>query len=309
MKCYPRGLEIHKDFDPVLWNAIFLLTATKSEIELLSSGKDIGYDQDKPFLGFGISNVLRAETRKLRCLFILCCMIYTVSNSTCGRPFHLLIAETIFSQSGSKKLLNALNRLGASVSYETLKRYIVEVVESLKTTGIPDLFEPGAFAITSVDNVDRLFTYVSCRAGQKVSVMNATSFQAVITKPSSKLDISSTTPLKRSTIPLSSDSIKIIKILGGGNCFFRSLAVALLPELKSCKRDFMGEAVDPRLSKLESEIAKAVRKETLETVLDNIEFYLELDPAVLESFCLKNNGEHYASFYDRCVQLFQNHTE
>ena len=298
-------------FDPVLWNSIFMLTANKTEMDLLSSPKNLGFDWNEPFLGYGNSIISRADTRKLRCLFILCSMIYSATSGTCGRPLHLLVAETIFSQSGSKQLLNILNRLGISVSYDTLKRYIVEVVDSLKDNGIPDLIDPSVFAVTSIDNVDRLFNYASCRAGQKVNVMNATSFQAVIPKPSIGKDISSIPPLKRDIIPINSNAIRVIKIQGDGNCLFRSIAVALLPELKSikCQRDIFGEAKDPRLSKFESEIAKAIRKETIETILDNINFYLELDPAILESFCLKNNGSQYASFYDRCINLLHNHKE
>ena len=40
-----------QDFDPLLWNSIFILTSNKSKMELLSSNKDIGFDWNKPFIG------------------------------------------------------------------------------------------------------------------------------------------------------------------------------------------------------------------------------------------------------------------
>ena len=98
----------------------------------------------------------------------------------------------------------------------------------MQTTGLPDLFTPNTFAVTSIDNVDRLFVHSACTAADKSKTMNATSFQAVIPTPNISQSVSLVTPLFRNDIPVDTNFIRHIKIYGNGKCFFRAIEICFL---------------------------------------------------------------------------------
>ena len=67
----------------------------------------------------------------------------------------LLLSYVVASFSGSSELNCIFNQLGITVSYETIHRYITNVVDALIENHMKSYFVTDAFLVTSVDNVDK----------------------------------------------------------------------------------------------------------------------------------------------------------
>ena len=63
-------------------------------------------------------------------------------------PFHVMVAEGVHSLTRSKELMTAFNRYGICVSYNTVKRIDVDIVEQIISTAgdnripLPPVLEP-----------------------------------------------------------------------------------------------------------------------------------------------------------------------
>lgn len=98
--------NIVTQMDPDLWKAICQMTQSRTNLQ----GKSKANSPICP----------SQKTKKLRRVFLLCCMIFVV-NDRCSVPMHILLADAIQSQGGSSLLIQMFNRLRACTSNETLK--------------------------------------------------------------------------------------------------------------------------------------------------------------------------------------------
>lgn len=85
-----------------------------------------------------------------------------VVNNKAVCPFHLPVADYLFSQNGSKEARAVLCRPGACASYDTPGRLRTAMAAEHVTTGVG--IDSSAFSKTSIDNVDR------ATPGQRISV-------------------------------------------------------------------------------------------------------------------------------------------
>ena len=95
----------------------------------------------------------------------------------------LLLSYVVASFSGSSELNRIFNQLGITVSYETIHRYITNVVDALIENHMKSYFVTDAFLVTSVDNVDKGTPYASLSFGNTKYGLHGTSVQAVQPKP------------------------------------------------------------------------------------------------------------------------------
>ncbi|CAC5409411.1 KRAB [Mytilus coruscus] len=143
--CFDVHEEIQK-LDPVLWNFIYRLTA--NEIEEKEYRRDVFYSWENSYLGMDDS-YLRLFPR----LFIASC-IFNAQSSKCGHPLHLLLSDVLDKYSGSStELLAISNRLGATVSKESLKRLISS--RCIQLDKEPNLLSSDSFTVASFDNLDK----------------------------------------------------------------------------------------------------------------------------------------------------------
>ncbi len=149
--------------DPMLWEAIQILTRSTSE-------------------KFGVTtSSLSKHTKKVRRFFIFCAMMFCI-NDDYTIPLHTLVTDIIDGQGGSAMLIKILNRLGACASADTLSRYI-QHKNSNRTDAICDYLGTDSFTIVSADNIDFLHSYARVSKGSKSST-HATSIQVVQPQPS-----------------------------------------------------------------------------------------------------------------------------
>ena len=95
--------------NPILWDSVWLMTRSISERRGTSKVSD--------------TNSSTYYTKKLRCLFITCMIMYC-ADDRCLLPLHTLIADVVDSQGGTALLMQILNKLGVCVSLDTLSRSI-----------------------------------------------------------------------------------------------------------------------------------------------------------------------------------------
>ncbi len=93
-------------------------------------------------------------------------MLFSV-NSECTYPFHLLLADAVESCGGSTELLTILNRVGAVVSQDTLKRHMHMVSQCRKEDGLDKLLVKGPFTVASTDNIDFLQSHAAVYSGSQ----------------------------------------------------------------------------------------------------------------------------------------------
>ena len=103
------------EIDPMLWEAINLLTRSVSERRGTSTALKEGSAE--------------GHIKRVRQLFLLCSIMFT-ANDHCSSPMHILIADILESQ-GSRALLHQImNRLGVCASADTLSRFVQNKVET-----------------------------------------------------------------------------------------------------------------------------------------------------------------------------------
>ena len=157
--------EMIQGIDPILWDAVCLLTQTASE----KAGRS---DRE---------NSIVVSTRRL---FILHQLMFCIDNR-CSMPFHMINADLIDCCSGSTELMRIFNRLGVCVSSDTLKRHIQSTVVRIEATGVLQGLNPKFLTVFTMDNVDFLHSnaLVYCGNQHRLSY-HGTTVQALQTKPS-----------------------------------------------------------------------------------------------------------------------------
>ena len=97
------------DTDPTLWEAVCLLTRSKSEQRQLSRVSDPSSQAH--------------HIKRVRCFHLLCMILYC-TDDRCSLPLHTLITDVIDSQGGTALLIKILNRFGVCASLDTLLRFV-----------------------------------------------------------------------------------------------------------------------------------------------------------------------------------------
>ena len=131
------------NIEPRLWNAIWYITRSKSEIRGTSKVDD--------------PNSQVHHIKKVRCFFLLCVLMF-ITDDRCSMPMHTLMTDLIESQGGSSVLIRILNRLGLCSSADTLARFI----QHKRTSSDYHCFKHltnDAFTIVSADNLDFLHSF------------------------------------------------------------------------------------------------------------------------------------------------------
>ena len=157
------------ELDPILWEAINVLTQSVSERR-------------------GTSAVLKEGSaerhiKRVRRLFLLCSLLFTV-NDHCSSPMHVLVADILESQGSTALLHQILNRLGVCASADTLARFVQSKAEKsnwLTITG--DNIDSEPFTVVSADNIDFVHKYARIVGKGKTS-WHGTTVQAVQPQPS-----------------------------------------------------------------------------------------------------------------------------
>ncbi|CAC5406554.1 unnamed protein product [Mytilus coruscus] len=112
---------------------------------------------------------------------------FNAQSSKCGQPLHLLLSDVLDKYSGSStELLAISNRLGATVSKESLKRFISS--RCIQLDKEPNLLSSDSFTVASFDNLDKNQKYAIVGTGANKSGFHGTTIQAVTPKPSVKHD-------------------------------------------------------------------------------------------------------------------------
>ena len=128
--------ECIEKFHPSVWEMAVMLTRTKKE------RKSSKFNPDPAHLTL---------TRKIRCFYILCLIMFTM-NSRCSMPMHTLLTDIVESHGGSSELILILNRLGAISSADTHARYVNFVVQN--TQDILHAFSLKVPFLASIDNLN-----------------------------------------------------------------------------------------------------------------------------------------------------------
>ena len=66
-----------------------------------------------------------------------------------------------------------------------------------------------------------------------------------------------------------------------------------------CDRNEGGMPRDPRLEKLETNLADILRADTVNILKANLQILNDMDDAILRALCEKQNGQFYYSLEDR----------
>ena len=140
-----QTLDIDKQMemvDPALTQHILTLTKSYNEKKQL-------YTADE--------HSLSAHTKKVRRFYSLCVLLFC-TNSRCCMPMHLLLTDVVKHHGGSSELIKILNRVGAVSSEDTHGR-LVTFISQQREKEMETEFNPQAFKLASVDNIDVLSHY------------------------------------------------------------------------------------------------------------------------------------------------------
>lgn len=99
---------------------------------------------------------------------------------------HLLLTDVIQHYGGSSELIKELNRVGAVSSEDTHGR-LVTFISQQRGKEMEAEFNPQAFKLASVDNIDVLSQYAKAYAGKASNIWHGISIQCVEPKPKSLL--------------------------------------------------------------------------------------------------------------------------
>ena len=152
--------------DPALFKMVVLLTQRLRE-----------YRQDANTI---LANL--TQKRKMQCLYCLCVLIFA-TDSNCSARMHILLADAIEANGGSKELIKVMNRVGAVASNDTLQRHIESVSIYRLQKGLTHELNLNALAILSVDNIDFLQSYAFLYTGDVSRSWHGTTIQVVQPSP------------------------------------------------------------------------------------------------------------------------------
>ena len=171
----PKIFNIDKfisSIDPAIWQ--WIVTTTQSVRESHS-------------ITLSSKTPLAVHTKKVRQLFILCLLFYSV-NPLCCTPIHILLAEAVEVCNGSRKLLNILNRLGVTCSEDTHDRFVTMKAELQKKMHVWDSMDSHVFTLATVDNFDMLQSHSAVYCGDQGRSYHGTTIQIVQPNPMLQLN-------------------------------------------------------------------------------------------------------------------------
>lgn len=180
--------ELVKTIPPSLWNFLVILTEDdKGCKDRMKSMKGKSLLQHHYLPNDTSDNIRR---RRIRNLFTTCHLAYT-HNDTCSYPIHTLLGEAVHGLGGSERLMTILNRLGIVSSITKVREHELEKIYVKLMYGHSSTFTPGAFAVTSVDNIDIASPFATVKADGSARGIHATSYQLVEPQPTRNLNTSS----------------------------------------------------------------------------------------------------------------------
>jgi hypothetical protein len=156
--------ESIKNVDPVLWDAICMLTRSISESRGTSTMS---------------TSSIKYQIKQFRRFFIFATILFC-TDDRCNMPLHTFMTDLVESQGGSGLLIKLLNRLGICSSSDVLSRFIQYKADTIK----PDEhLDSDSFTIISADNIDFLHSYASIFKGSRNSSWHGTTVQSVQPMP------------------------------------------------------------------------------------------------------------------------------
>ena len=147
--------QLIDSIDPALWSMIINLTKSCREA-------------DKHPL---------THSRKLRCFYCLCVMLF-ITNNQCNKPLHVLLTDVLASHIGAQDKIKILNQLGAVASEDTHARYCQDIVQKKRQEGNTSLLS--TFVAISVDNVGFLQSHAAIYSGDQHRSWQGTTVQALV---------------------------------------------------------------------------------------------------------------------------------
>ena len=165
-------------FDPLIWNMVFLLTSSVSELNTYMKSS-ISVANEKIF-----SSEESNKVKQIRRAVVVFLLQYIMSES-CLYPIQIINAHVIKRFSHSSRLIQVMNRLGFCCSESTLERFLQLVEDERQSSGPLINLSPNAVTYVSIDNIDSLAPYAAVRPDQPRS-WHGTSIMAQQPKPQSE---------------------------------------------------------------------------------------------------------------------------
>ena len=162
--------ELIADIDPILWEAICLLTTSPWE------KKDTTKVSPKT-----------KHTKLMRRFCIFCSVMFCI-NDNYTIPLHTLLTSITDGQGGLATLIKFLNQLGVCASMDTLARHIQQKHTDREQLKIKCL-DSESFIIVSADNIDFKHSFARVSKGSNNSSWHGTFIQVVQPLPSLALSI------------------------------------------------------------------------------------------------------------------------
>ena len=122
------------------------------------------------------------HVKRVRCLFILSCMMHAVVPS-CTFPFHLALSDFVEAHSKSTELMRVLSRVGATAGIDTYKRYQKTIIDKNSEAGVNANIPFAKFSIATIDNIDKNEPGKRMYCGDQSRGFHGTSIQSVTPKP------------------------------------------------------------------------------------------------------------------------------
>ena len=281
--------SLYNEISPWLWNAVMMLTASKTDIK---NGEMVTDFSTKDTILFGKGESAKLSQKKMRRL-ILCYMILLNIDQECTYPIPVLVTDLIRSYSGSTELIKYMNRLGFCASVDSHERYMNAVITlQSKVTPIDKLISQNPLIIT-VDNLDWMIRHAMIHAGGRLS-HHVTTVQGVQTK----IDQEQT----ESDMERKESLFIKVSIYGCGRCFFRCIAYYAEPIIRRAERHMYGMAVLDAIATHEQSLADKVRNAVVDAIEYNkeqLEDIITATPYILES----RDGHFYASLDERIQDM------
>ncbi|XP_041452570.1 uncharacterized protein LOC121405715 isoform X1 [Lytechinus variegatus] len=165
-------------FNPLVWNVICLLTATKEEFNHFTKSS---FSVEKEYVHFPTDNTKSGQSRRQRRITAICFLQF-ILNEENSYPVHILTGTCIQRLTRSSKLLKIFNRFGFSCSKDTLNRFWHEVFARREKNGLLSELIPEAFTLISIDNIDVLSPFAAVTIDSSRS-WHGTSIMAQQPKP------------------------------------------------------------------------------------------------------------------------------
>ena len=165
-------------FDPLVWNAICVLTATIDELSSFRQSDIKVYEEYIKFKSDNTQAGLKRKHRRIAAVFFL----QFLMNDDNSYPFHIIMANYIKKLSHSSKLLKMMNNMGFSCSESTLDRFLQCIHDKRVEAGPLSQLQPSAFTFVSVDNIDVLTPFAAVVV-DKTRCWHGTSIMAQQPKP------------------------------------------------------------------------------------------------------------------------------